>query len=806
MGKISDFRTRQSAFADLLPYAAVIDDGIILNKNGSLMVGWKIKGMDVESATKLERNSMAARLNAVFARLGSGYMLHVDSVRRDSRGYPSRKSSHFPDPISEAIDEERRRSFEGHGVHFETDTYLVLSYMPPEFMKSKFVNAMYSTEGGDNQQADTTLKDFKADIAEIHDLLDNVLDMERLGAFQEMQEWGERVTYDTFLAHINTCISGVDQPIILPSNPMYLDALFARDFVPAITPKIGDKFIGVVGIEGFPQESSPAILQALDSLSMEYRWSTRFIFMDPIAAKARLESYRKKWKGAATSLLDQVLGLDGKPKDGDALAMSFDAEESMAEAASGQVRYGYYTTNVLVYSDDRVQMEKQLAFLRRQINNLGFVARIETINANDAYIGSLPGQGYANVRRPVMHTLNLSHLLPVNSVFAGREHNPCPFYPPESPPLMQVATAGSTPFRLNLHVRDVGHTMIFGPTGSGKSTLLGLIAAQFRRYPNAQIFAFDKGRSILPLTLAVGGEFYDLDDDNSDVMFCPLGSVESDMDQAWAEDWIISILMLQNVEITPAVRNTVHDAMTAVRQSEAAPTMSNFVSSLQSMELREALETYTVGGQLGSLLDTDVDTFSENRFIAVEMEDLMNMGEAALMPVLLYLFHRIEKRLDGSPSMIILDEAWVMLGHEAFRDKIREWLKVLRRKNCAVLLATQSLSDAANSGILDVLTESCPTKILLPNPEALTPRSQAFYEDVGLNSRQIEIVAGATQKREYYVISTEGRRLFDMELGPYALAFVGASGAEDLSKIKELYQAFGSDWTERWLKERGVLT
>ena len=174
------------------------------------------------------------------------------------------------------------------------------------------------------------------------------------------------------------------------------------------------------------------------------------------------------------------------------------------------------------------------------------------------------------------------------------------------------------------------------------------------------------------------------------------------------------------------------------------------------------------------------------------------------MPVLLYLFHRIEKLMTGSPTMIVLDEAWVMLGHDIFREKIREWLKVLRRKNCMVILATQSLSDAANSGIMDVLVENCPTKIMLPNPKASQPAAKKFYVDVGMNERQIEILTTARQAREYYMVSPEGRRLFNMELGPVALSFAGVSGVEDLDAIKECREQHGEKWPEVWLKQRGV--
>lgn len=370
---------------------------------------------------------------------------------------------------------------------------------------------------------------------------------------------------------------------------------------------------------------------------------------------------------------------------------------------------------------------------------------------------------------------------------------------------MQVAS-GSTPFRLNLHVDDVGHTLVFGPTGSGKSTLLALITAQFRRYAGAQIFAFDKGRSMMPLTLAAGGDHYEIGGDDLDgaaaLAFCPLSDLSTDTDRAWAAEWVETLVAVQGVLITPDHRNAI-SRQTGLMAEARGRSLSDFVSGVQMREIKDALHHYTVDGPMGQLLDAERDGLQLGSFQTFEIEQLMNMGERNLVPVLTYLFRRIEKRLTGAPSLIILDEAWLMLGHPVFRDKIREWLKVLRKANCAVLLATQSISDAERSGIIDVLKESCPTKICLPNGAAREPGTREFYERIGFNERQIEIVATAVPKREYYVASPEGRRLFNMSLGPVALSFVGASGKDDLKRILALKKA-EANWPVHWLKERGI--
>jgi type IV secretion system protein VirB4 len=232
-------------------------------------------------------------------------------------------------------------------------------------------------------------------------------------------------------------------------------------------------------------------------------------------------------------------------------------------------------------------------------------------------------------------------------------------------------------------------------------------------------------------------------------------------------------------------------------------TLTNFLLLLQDQGLRDALRAYTLRGMAGQLLDAEADSLRSDPFQVFEMEHLLGKGDKLVLPVLSYLFHRIEQRFRGAPTLLLLDEAWVMLGHAAFRAKIREWLKVLRKANVAVVFATQSLSDLVRSGIADVIFESCPTKILLPNAEAQADAIRPLYESIGLNRRQIEIVSMATPKRHYYMIHPDGRRLFDLGLSTAELAVVGASGKEDLARIRRLRMELGERWPAEWLRERG---
>lgn len=805
--KLKKHRSKTAGFADLLNYAAVVDDGVIVGKNGAFMASWLYQGDDNASSTEEQREMVSFRINQALSGLGNGWMVHVDAVRRPAPNYSDKAVSHFPDPVSAAIDEERRRLFEGLGTMYEGYFVLTATYFPPLLAQRKFIELMFDDDAvaPDHKARTQGLIDyFKRECLSIESRLSSAVKLSRLRGEKVVNEDGSTVTHDDFLRWLQFCATGLNHPVQLPNNPMYLDALIGgQEMWGGVVPKIGRKFVQTVAIEGFPLESTPGILTALGEQPCEYRWSSRFIFMDTHEAVAHLDKFRKKWKQKIRGFFDQVFNTNSGTVDQDAMSMVADAESAIAETNSGLIAQGYYTSVVVLMDENRDKLETAARSVEKAINRLGFAARIETINTLDAFLGTLPGHGVENVRRPLINTMNLADLLPTSTIWTGLNEAPCPMYPPLAPALMQGVTHGATPFRLNLHVRDVGHTFMFGPTGAGKSTHLALIAAQLRRYKGMSIFAFDKGMSMYPLAKATGGKHFTVAADDDKLAFCPLQFLETKSDRAWAMEWIDTILALNKVETTPGQRNEIGNAIMSMNAS-GARTLSEFSVTIQDEVIREAIKQYTVDGTMGHLLDAEEDGLSLSDFTVFEIEELMNLGEKYALPTLLYLFRRIERALHGQPAVIILDEAWLMLGHPAFRAKIREWLKVLRKANCLVLMATQSLSDAANSGILDVIVESTATKIFLPNVYARDEHTAALYRRMGLNARQIEILATAIPKRQYYYVSENGRRLYDLALGPLALAFVGASDKESVAAIKALEAKFGDEWVHEWLAGRGL--
>jgi type IV secretion/conjugal transfer VirB4 family ATPase len=805
MLKLKQFRDRTRSLPDLLNFGLMPEDGILQNKDGSLTVSWYFRGEDMESATHVELAAISARLNGILVGLGNGWLLNCDAIRKPATTYPS--AGQFPDRTSWLIDEERRQQYEQEGAHFETTYALSLTYLPPLRTANRVIDLIYEDEGRDNSTegfAARILEQFKRQVDDFQSNLSATLPLRRMRGIRKVDFAGREYIEDELLQYMEFCVSGILRPVRLPTIPMYLDALIgAHPLYGGIAPRVGDMYVKVVAIDGFPHDSYPGILHSLDELGYEYRWSTRFIFLDPQHAKSVINSVRKRWQQKQRGLKDQMLNTSNGAVDLDALEMTEDAQSAMGEAESNQVRFGYYTSCVVMMHGDRDVLMEQAREVRKALLNLGFGARIEDINALEAYLASIPAHAYPNVRRPILHTLNLADLLPVTAVWAGPHTNPCPFYPRKSPPLSYSATTGSTPFRISLHVGDVGHTLMIGKTGGGKSTALNFLLAQQFRYPNAQVFTFDKGYSSYALVNACGGRYYDIGSEHSRLAFCPLKRLDTSADQAWAAEWIEIMLTLQGVNMTPTLRKMVYEAVVRLTRSPRR-TLTEFVAELQDDELRQALAHYTLSGPMGSLLDAEEDSLVEGAFQAFEMEHLMNMGEKNIVPVLLYLFRQVELRMDGRPTMVALDECWLMLAHPLFREKVREWLKTWRKKNSLVFLATQELADVMNSPIRDVILASCPTKILLPNPEANENSSRPMYELIGLNDREIQILAHATVKRDYYYKSPLGRRIFSFGFGPITLSFVGASGQEDLRTINHLMSTHGEDWPAHWLRHRGL--
>ncbi|MDX2266208.1 MAG: conjugal transfer protein TrbE [Hyphomicrobiales bacterium] len=772
MLNLAEYTSRATRLVDYLPWACLVAPGVVLNKDGSYQRTACYRGPDLDSATEAELVAVTARVNNVLKRFGAGWALFFEARRVAAQAYPAGR---FADAVSWLIDEERREAFQAAGSHHESRYYVTFLYLPPLDAAARGESLFYERAG------QTSVMDPKAALTGFLTETGRALDL--LAALLPEAAWlGDAET----LTYLHDAISARPMAVAAPRAPVYLDAVLVdTPLTGGVAPKLGDQHLRVLTILGFPSATVPGLLDALNDLNFPYRWMTRWIALDKQEATRELTKLRRQWfakrKSVAMILREVMFNNETALLDADASNKAIDADEALQELGADDVAYGYMTATIIVSDADARAAEDKLLAIERVVSARGITTIRETLNAVEAWLGSLPGNPYANIRQPIVHTLNLAHLMSLSAVWAGPTHNAHL----RAPVLMMTKTRGSTPFRFDLHVGDVGHALVVGPTGSGKSVLLSALALQFRRFIDAQVIVFDKGRSARAACLAMGGEAIDLSLDGG-LSLQPLKDIDRPSEMAVALDWVTGLLAHEGVSVTPEAKQAV---WTALQSLSAAPpaerTLTGLAVLIQSNALSQALTPYTLDGAFGRLLDGADESLSSAPVLHLELEALMEHARL-VPPVLTYLFHRLETRFDGPPTLLILDEAWVFLDDPLFAGRIRAWLKTLRKKNVAVVFATQSLADIERSAIASALIESCPTRLFLPNDRAVEPQMRAIYERFGLNDAQIQIIARATPKRDYYAQTARGNRLFELGLGPLALSLCGAGSPADQRLLDRL--------------------
>ena len=795
MLNLREYRVKANHLADYIPWAALVAEGVILNKDGSFQRTAHFRGPDLDSAVPSELMAVSARLNNALRRLGSGWAVFFEAQRNPALNYPN---SHFPDIASRLVEYERRAQFEEEGVHYESSYYLTLLFLPPAEETTRTENFLF--EGVDHSSCVNS----QEILGYFIDQCDRLLQL--LDGFMRECAW---LNSEQTLTYLHSTISTKRHRVRVPETPMYLDGLLTdQPLTGGLSPVLGNQHLRILTITGFPSITTPGILDELNQLAFPYRWSTRAIMLDKQDATKLLTKIRRHWfakRKSVAAILKEVMTNEASTLiDADAQNKAMDADAALQELGADNIGQAYVTATVCVWDENPKNADEKLRLVEKVIQGRDFTCMAESINAVDAWLGSLPGHAYANVRQPPISTMNIAHMIPLSAVWAGSlydEHF-------NQPPLFFGRTEGSTPFRFSLHVGDVGHTLVIGPTGAGKSVILALMAMQFRRYRASQIFAFDFGGSIRAATLAMDGEWRDLggaltDNAIDSVALQPLAHIDGLGEKSWAADWIAGILTREKIVLKPEDKEQIWSALSSLASAPIQErTLTGLSALLQSKHLKNALKAYCINGAYGRLLDAEAERLGETDVLAFETEGLIKSKAAPA--VLSYLFHQIEKRLTWRPTLIIIDEGWLALDDEGFAEQLREWLKTLRKKNASVIFATQSLSDIENSPIASAIIESCPTRLFLANERALEPQITRLYRQFGLNERQIEIIARATPKRDYYCQSRRGNRLFDLRLGEIALAFVAASSKADQAAIAQIYaEQSRLSFVPAWLKHRG---
>ena len=786
----------------VMPWTFPLDDhGTILTKWGGIQQTIGFRGLDDQSSSRQVQADFDSRINNVLKRLQGGTAIWIDACRLRSKPYVAVPREEWPgDDASWMIEAERAENYNRNGTHLETSCHITYARALPTDKEGRLKHLwMRNAPKG-------MIGNYREFVGQFRREMDSFALALRHTGMPHVRLLSTEET----LSYLHSCISNRHHPVSeldwgVPIDDMLTDC----DLIPGMAPRLGNHHLRVVSVLKFPSHTWPSILNDLDNLGIEYRACWRWIPFDRSEHDDFLDATADRWKRARKGLRAIMHEAWNKTPatdlDGTAIERGNEVEMAASAIRNDLISLGRLTLTVTVMHREEGIADGMAEAVREAINGRSMTALIETHNAVDAWLGSISGNPFANVRRRVVTSMNLSHFVRTTTKWGGPAKNEAL----GGGPLIACSTGGSDPFRYNPWVGDSGMVNIVGPNGSGKSALEALSANQFFRYDNAHVRIFEQGKSARIPTLCAGGTYYSLD--ASSLAFQPLRHVDQHPERVWARDWLCDRIEQAGVPINPTTQKRVWETLLAVAAIDDPNlrTLTAFLSLYRSDTfddpVKTALEDFTTGAY-GHLLNGNKDHLELNsRWITFEMGDLLKSSRAS-GAVLSYIFHRLEGMFDGRPTLIILDEGWQFLMVGEFARKIKAWLKTLRKKRVSIHFASQELADSLKSDQASTLISECLTKVYLANDEARGSMIRSGYQALGLREDEIDMVATMTRKRDYYVRSSLGSRVFDLDLHstPVSLSICGASTDEDHAKADRVLTLYGRDqFLEGWLEING---
>lgn len=778
---------------DLLTYLIQHNDATIIHKDRAISRHYSYIAPDSDSATDNELNFIFETWKSSFNFLGDGWMLETNVVSLPFNFYA--KPREFPEIVSALIDDERRQQYQD-SAYFKTTYYLSVTYKPVSALQSKLKRFALGNKKASTTDALTEdLEQFDKKIGEFINYLKRAL-------ISVSALTGNELT--TFL---HFCLTGKTHQLAKPDQGCFLDTyLSSEDFMGGYNPMIGKQHIKVLALDDLPSYSYPNILKAMQYFPIEYRWCSRFIPLDKNTAISYLKRYERSWSSkaiGAMGVIREAMGLPAK-RDEDAQSVANQIKQAQIDNTSAIISHGFYNSNLVLIHSDAAYLQKISDEIITQIQQMDFKVRTESVNACEAYLGSLPAHGDYNLRKMLVDTNYIGHALPTSSLYQGKSTSPCAKAGyKDQPPLLFTATEGDRPFLLNCHVGDVGHTAILGPTGMGKSTLIGAMMMGHRQYPGSRIIVMDKDQSNRIPIKALNGVYYDLA--KNDCELAPLARVNKDdthsVDQALG--WLNALCELQGITTTPDQKQLLRDALIRLsNEKQAYKNLSHL--SIQDSEIRSALTAFNTG-QFKDLLNGTQPQFENSDVIGFEMSSLIQSQNKLSLAVIQAIFTELEYLFqDRRPTLLILEEAWLYLKHPLFQAKLTDWFKTLRKANVSVIFVSQDLDDIVKSESASVIQTSCMTRIFLPNKSISETRVAEQYKAFGFNDRQCQIIKNAIPKQDYYYSSEYGNRLFRLDLKDVAKTFLCVSEKQDINAFDTICDGNNPEWVIDWLTYKNL--
>ena len=757
--KLKTPKTEKPILPEYLSWMYFYDEGLLVTKNSRLLAFFELESRgDYYSASY--DDVLTGAFNRFLMQLpdDTAIWYEFQKMRPAEPIYqPMITSSCLS--VDKEIEKLRTEFFQSKGIEFTTRRILTLCYKPTP-TKYGFAEAS------------------------IEKLKSIIIDLK--GRFQAVDMDIRQLGNDEICTYLHSMISTRKYSIKEPSaGAVDLSwALFDDDVDATLTPlKLGDKYISIVTLNDFPPDTWPEMLSSLQGVKGNIRWVTRFIVKSPDSAKKIIDTKRRQFQSRQYSGRDIVANTVFNSSitllDPEA-TKDFD-ECELALADNGKyVNFGNYTGTVVIEGESEEELKRIETVVQTIFSQNGLVYQTETYNLFAAWISSLPGSVESNVRWQFISTGNVASMISLSSPYHGGKTNH----------FLQELTGCGLPnaigllsnndyYYLNLNGEaqngDTGHTFVLGPTGSGKSVLLCFLASCWLKYPESRVIYFDKGMTSFPFVKANGGVCYHPGLDET--TFQPLRNAKENPERVMR--FLTSIAGVQGITLSAVDKSNMMEALKDL--IDGMEYLSIYKEHLQGRdhesEFVAALENYIGDGTWGSLFDADEDTLNPSawpRLTSIEMGELMEMGDEAIIPALTYIIGQLNELFERrDPTLLILDEAWVFMKHPVFKNFIVTWLKTLRKYNVFVVLATQEVTDF--SQLIDSVVTNCYTKIILPNEEAGSDVLRPLYTGIGLSENDIQIVSNPEimrPKKDYYIMQPDGNAVVDFCITPEQLAYI----------------------------------
>jgi len=823
----SAYNDRTRSYAELLPWFKDVTPGLVLNLDGSLLAVFEYQGCDVESSNDDERSVCLDAVDIAWRAFDAHNTVwtFMDKRRRQYGG-----TSPIANPVARFVDDTWRARID-NGQLGAVRHVLCIAYQPfggsagffdevDDRVVSRRQSFASAVAGIARQRLSrktqverlegrlvATVEAFEAQLTQFFNTLSAHLSLKRLLRDELRAELSNR-------ANIASPRAAVGVPpdelyflnTLLPTDTLYREAGGGLRFE---SPS-GSRHVSMHSVKAYPGEADNAPIEQLLGVASDFTLVSMFRFVEADRARKLIQDqeqhYRSNVKGPLVQAIEKLTGITSERVNLGMAALADDAQAALVDLTRDAVGYGYHTMAVQVIADTREDNQQACQHIHAILANAGYGLVKENVNVLSAFAATLPGAADAVLRTSLVSTRNLSDLTIVRTLDSGAADNPHLTEQRGVPtePLVLLPTRTDVPERFSLHVGDVGHFMVVGPAGAGKTTLMNFLITHWQRYAPCRVIVVDKGFSNYITLKALGGEYVSLGEGRVDAAMNPARWIAQPHTVPKFRRWVeLALRAFDPAPLSPENVQVLDTAIQLAAGQGGAHTLSKLYMLIagQDKALASRLHAWTrASDRYGVFFDNADDGFVLSDITGIEVGGLLADTHLA-PPMLAYLFEVVEEKVDDAsrPTLIYLEEAWYLLQNPVFRQMFEDWIKTMRKRNAAVGIATQSLKDVRDSPISATLNDNIKTRIFLPNLQAFDSRD-VYRDMLGLRDAEIEVIRGARQKRDYYVVQDTRRRLVDVQLPPEILALTRSDARAKAIFQREMARG-GDHWLARYMQE-----